>query len=94
MGLTTPSDESRIDSSRPAAGSKTWRSTIRTEEQIVDPDVARYCERILREPRGANWLWSILVPLASIVLATAGLVLFLSRQLKQPALVAATAADL
>ena len=66
----------------------------KNEEQIVDLYVARYGERILREPRGANWLWSILVPLASIVLATAGLVLFLSRQLKQPALVAATAADL
>jgi cytochrome c-type biogenesis protein CcmH len=61
------------------------------EAQIIDLYVARYGERILREPRGANWWWSILVPLALIALATAGLVFFLRRQLKPPALVAATA---
>ena len=65
----------------------------KNEEQIVDVYVARYGERILREPRGANWLWSIMVPTVSITLATAGLLWFIRRQLKKPAL-AADAADL
>ena len=63
----------------------------KSEEQIVDVYVARYGERILREPRGAKRWWLTVVPLVSIALATAGLVLFLRRQLKQPELVSATA---
>ena len=65
----------------------------RNEEQIVDVYVARYGERILREPRGGYWWWSVMVPAVSIILAAAGLVMFLSRQRKQPVL-AARAADL
>jgi cytochrome c-type biogenesis protein CcmH len=56
----------------------------KNEEQIVDVYVARYGERILREPRGARRWWLTLVPLVSIALATAGLVLFLRRQQKPP----------
>lgn len=65
----------------------------RSEDQIVDFYVARYGERILREPRGSKRWWLTLVPLASIALATSGLVFFLRRQQNQPAL-AADAADL
>jgi len=65
----------------------------RSEEQIVDFYVARYGERILREPRGAYWWWSIVIPMVSIALATACLVLFLRRQRRETA-VAANAADL
>ena len=60
----------------------------RTEEQIVGVYVARYGERILREPRGAKRWWLTLVPLVSIALATAGLLLLLRRQQKQNTLVA------
>ena len=63
----------------------------RSEDQIVDVYVARYGERILREPRGAKRWWLTLVPLVSIALATAGLVFFLRRQRRHPALGAATA---
>ena len=65
----------------------------RSEDQIVDFYVARYGERILREPRGSKRWWLTLVPLASIALATSGLVFFLRRQQNQPAL-AEDAADL
>ena len=65
----------------------------RSEDQIVDFYVARYGERILREPRGSKRWWLTLVPLASIALATSGLVFFLRRQQNIPAL-AADAADL
>ena len=60
----------------------------KNEEQIVEVYVARYGERILREPRGAKRWWLTLVPLVSIALATAGLLLFLRRQKKQNTLVA------
>jgi len=63
-------------------------ATGKSEEQIVDVYVARYGERILREPRGAKRWWLTLVPLVSIALATAGLLLFLRRQKKQNTLVA------
>ena len=65
----------------------------KSEEQIVDVYVARYGERILREPRGGYWWWSVMVPAILIVLAAAGLVLFLRRQPKPPVL-AADATDL
>lgn len=65
----------------------------KTEEQIVDVYVARYGERILREPRGANWWWSILAPLAAMALGSACLLVFLRRQRQRPVL-AADAADL
>jgi len=63
----------------------------KSEEQIVDVYVARYGERILREPRGAKRWWLTVVPLVSIALATTGLVLFLRRQQKPPVLAADTA---
>ena len=78
--------EMRAEIARMVAGGK-------SEDQIVDFYVARYGERILREPRGSKRWWLTLVPLASIALATSGLVLFLRRQRNQPAL-AADAADL
>jgi len=60
----------------------------RSEDQIVDEYVARYGERILREPRGSKRWWLTLVPLVSIALPAAGLVLFLRRQQKQSVLAA------
>jgi len=62
----------------------------KNEAEIVDLYVGRYGERILREPRGASWWWSILVPLASIALATAGLALFIRRQRRQSAFAVAS----
>ena len=52
----------------------------KNEEQIVDVYVARYGERILREPRGANWWWSILIPLATFTLATTWLLSYVARK--------------
>ena len=59
------------------------KASGKNEEQIVEVYVARYGERILREPRGAKRWWSILVPITMIALATGGLVLFLRRQQKR-----------
>lgn len=58
-----------------------------SEQQIVDAYVSRYGERILREPRGGKKIWLTLVPVVSILLATAGLLLYLRskrRSLEQP----------
>ena len=68
-------------------------ATGKSEEQIVDVYVARYGERILREPRGANWWWSILTPLAAMALGSACILVFLRRHRQRPVL-AADAADL
>ena len=65
----------------------------KNEEQIVDVYVARYGERILREPRGGYWWWSVMVPTVSIILAATGLVFFL-RRLQKPPILAADATDL
>ena len=65
----------------------------KSEDQIVAVYVARYGERILREPRGANWWWSILAPLAAMAVGSACLLVFLRRQRQRLAL-AADAADL
>ncbi len=59
----------------------------KSEEQIIDFYVARYGERILREPRGSKRRWLTLVPIVSIVLALTGLIEFLRRQRQRPALV-------
>ncbi len=56
-----------------------------SEEQIVEAYVARYGERILREPRGSKRWWLMLVPVAFVLLAAAGLFAFLSRQRHRPA---------
>jgi len=51
----------------------------RTETEIVDHYVARYGERILREPRGQRWLWLTLTPVFVLGCASAQLLRFLSR---------------
>src|ERR1700724_3351319 len=51
----------------------------RTETEIVDHYVARYGERILREPRGQGWLWLTLTPVFVLGCASAQLWRFLSR---------------
>ena len=51
----------------------------RTETEIVDHYVARYGERILREPRGQRWLWLTLTPVFVLGCASAQLLLFLWR---------------
>lgn len=65
----------------------------KTEEQIVDMYVARYGERILREPRGARHWWLMLVPVGCFVLATAGLVAYIRRQ-RRASTIASKVADL
>jgi cytochrome c-type biogenesis protein CcmH len=51
----------------------------KTEEQIVDHYVARYGERILRQPRGKAWVWLNAVPIGVLTLGVAGVLVFLAR---------------
>ncbi len=57
----------------------------KSEDQIVDFYVARYGERILREPRGSRRWWLMLVPLALIAILSAGLFAYIRRQRQAPA---------
>ena len=50
-----------------------------TEAEIVEHFVARYGERILREPRGARSFWLTATPLAVLAFGAAWLVMYLSR---------------
>ena len=50
-----------------------------TESQIVDEYVARYGERILREPRGARFQVLTITPIAVLGIACLFLIRFLSR---------------
>lgn len=52
----------------------------KTDEQIVDFYVARFGERILREPRGAKRWWLTLAPLFTLGLGGAALAAFIRRQ--------------
>jgi len=51
----------------------------RTEKEIMDHYVARYGERILREPRGQRWLWLTMTPVFVLGCASAQLLRFLLR---------------
>lgn len=51
----------------------------KTEEQIVDHYVARYGERILRQPRGKAWVWLNAVPIGVLTLGVACVLVFLVR---------------
>lgn len=51
----------------------------RGEEEIVRIFVARYGERILREPRGLRQFWLTVTPLAALSLGLAWLLRFLVR---------------
>ncbi|MGO9261094.1 MAG: cytochrome c-type biogenesis protein CcmH [Bryobacteraceae bacterium] len=62
----------------------TFASEGRTEEQIVDYYVARYGERILRQPRGQAWIWLNAGPIVASIAGLAAVVLFLARA-KRPA---------
>jgi cytochrome c-type biogenesis protein CcmH len=57
----------------------------KSEDQIVDVYVARYGERILREPRGNKRIWLTLIPVVLILAAGAWLVWFIRRQRQVPA---------
>jgi cytochrome c-type biogenesis protein CcmH len=57
----------------------------KSEDQIVDVYVARYGERILREPRGNKRIWLTLIPVVLILVAGAWLVWFIRRQRQVPA---------
>lgn len=56
----------------------------KSEEQIVDHYVARYGERILRQPRGQAWVWLNAVPVGAIAVGVACVVLFV-RHARRPA---------
>jgi len=49
----------------------------KSEAEIVDHYVARYGERILREPRGLRSLWLMIVPLAALVVGGTALTVYL-----------------
>jgi cytochrome c-type biogenesis protein CcmH/NrfF len=51
----------------------------KTEQEIVDYYVARYGERILREPLGSRWIWLTFTPIAAAALAA----LLLGRYIKR-----------
>ncbi|MBK9166214.1 MAG: cytochrome c-type biogenesis protein CcmH [Bryobacterales bacterium] len=50
-----------------------------TEAEIVEHFVARYGERILREPRGARSFWLTATPLAVLALGAAWLIRYLAK---------------
>lgn len=70
-------EEMRAEIARMASGGM-------SEDQIVDYYIARHGERILREPRGSKRLWLMLIPVALITVAFAGLIVFLRRQRQAP----------
>jgi cytochrome c-type biogenesis protein CcmH len=49
----------------------------KSEAEIVDHYVARYGERILREPRGLRSLWLMIVPLAALFVGGTALTVYL-----------------
>ena len=55
----------------------------KTDQQILDYYKQQYGARILVEPEGSKWWWMHLTPVAVIVLAILGGVLFI-RRLRQP----------
>lgn len=60
----------------------------KSEDQIVDFFVARFGERILREPRGSILIVSIVVPTVASIVAAVCLVAYIRRLRLKPAAVA------
>ncbi len=70
--------EMRVEIARMVAGGS-------SEEQIIETYVGRYGERILMEPRGAKQWWLTVIPIVLTLTAVAGLLEFLRRLRRRPA---------
>ena len=60
----------------------------KSEDQIVEFYVARYGDRILREPRGSTFWWLTLTPLVLIATSAAWLLRYIRRHRQAPASIA------
>jgi cytochrome c-type biogenesis protein CcmH len=63
----------------------------KSEDQIVEFYVARYGERILREPRGSKLIASIVVPSVMFIGAAACLLVYIRRLRRAPTPIARVA---